>query len=97
MTTDSPSTAVEALAERVWKYRLDHEPFYRLNRGLPVEKLRTGSIAEVAEEEPYTDTGGLAAPTLSVLHGDSKIDVSYHRHRVRREPESTCFRGDCES
>lgn len=35
---------VARLAERVWQYRLDHEAFVRLRRGLPVEHLRSESI-----------------------------------------------------
>ncbi len=53
MTTDSPTAVVEAITKRVWTYRLDNEPFYRLKRGLPVERLRTGSIAGVAEDAAF--------------------------------------------
>jgi uncharacterized protein (DUF885 family) len=44
---------VARVADAVWQYRLDREPYLRVRGGLPVDRLPSGSLAEVEERSDF--------------------------------------------
>lgn len=82
---DTDATALAAIAERAWQFRLDHEPHLRTRLGLAVERLPVGSLPEAEQAAAFAadlirslkrvDASSLS-PEDSLTHAFLKDDLS---------------------
>ena len=79
MTSATPSPAVAALADRVWQYRLAHEAFTRVRRGLLVEHLRAESLTDKEADAAFARgvLGELTSLDEGALVEDDRLTVGF--------------------
>jgi hypothetical protein len=74
------TTAVRALADKVFAYRLEEQWFLRLRRGLPVERIRVESDEAWAQDARFAQSVLAELRTTQPVDEDDRLTAGFVEH-----------------